>query len=157
MRISILHLMGSLSNHWSIMGIRIGILCQQWHVSHIQTITSTSFKHTMMEMNSLNATMWTIMNIFDDIYFDLNLILLAITMDDISLLLEQEPEPPNFDPLQTIGKYCWLCLPTKPCLPPHLSLPFLTLLIAFCLQTLQIFLFLTISNTSKMMMTIMTW
>ena len=61
-----------------------------------------------MEMNSLDATMWTIMDIFDDIYFDLNLIFLTITMDEVSLLLEQEPALPpyTFDPFQTIGKYC---------------------------------------------------
>ena len=59
-------------------------------------------------MNSLDTTMWTIMDIFDDIYFDLNLILLAITMDEVLTLLEQEPAPPPyiFNPFQTIGKYC---------------------------------------------------
>ena len=92
-----------------------------WHSTNNE---STSLKHTMMEMNSLDATMWTIMDIFDDIYFDLNLILLAITMDKISTLLEQEPAPPYiFNPFQTIGKYCWSCLLTEPHLPPLLSLP----------------------------------
>ena len=59
-------------------------------------------------MNSLDTTMWIIMDIFDDIYFDLNLILLAITMDEVLTLLEQERAPPPyiFDPFKTIGKYC---------------------------------------------------
>ena len=45
--------------------------------------------------------MWIILDIFDDIYFDLKLILLAIEMDDIGELLKTPP----FDPLKTIGKY----------------------------------------------------
>ena len=40
------------------------------------------------------------MDILDNIYFDLNLILFTITMDEILSLLEQEPTPPpyTFDP-----------------------------------------------------------
>ena len=60
-----------------------------------------------MEMNSLNIIMWTILETFNDIFYDLNLILLAINLDEVTSLLEQEPVPPPyiFDPLQTIGKY----------------------------------------------------
>ena len=46
--------------------------------------------------------MWTIMDIFDEIYMDLYLILLAIEMDDIPLLLASPP-PQDFNPLQTFG------------------------------------------------------
>ena len=54
-------------------------------------------------MNPLNSIMFDIIKILDNIYFDWNLILLAIKMDDITALVE--PEPPLFDPLKTIGKY----------------------------------------------------
>ena len=58
-------------------------------------------------MNSLNTIMWTILETFDEIFYDLNLILLAINLDEVVSLLEQEPAPPphTFDPFQTIGKY----------------------------------------------------
>ena len=57
----------------------------------------------MNPSNVLDFTMWTIFDLFDDIYFDLKLILLAIEMDDLVALLE--PEPPTFNPFRTIGKY----------------------------------------------------
>ena len=38
-------------------------------------------------MTYIDDAMWTIMDIFDEIYMDLYLILLAIEMDDISSLL----------------------------------------------------------------------
>ena len=63
-------------------------------------------KYHLTEMNSSNIldfTMWTIFNLFDDIYFDLKLILMAIEMDDLAAFLE--PELPTFDPFRTIGKY----------------------------------------------------
>ena len=56
-----------------------------------------------MEMNPLDSIMFDILEILEDIYFDLNLILLAIKMDDIAALVE--PEPLFFNPLKTIGKY----------------------------------------------------
>ena len=55
-RILILHPMGRLSNHWSIMGIGISILCWWWHLIKLQGVTSTSLIHVAMEMN----TLWTI-------------------------------------------------------------------------------------------------
>ena len=60
-----------------------------------------------MEMNSLNTIMWTILETFDEIFYNLNLILLAINLDEVASLLEQEltPPPHTFDPFQTIGKY----------------------------------------------------
>ena len=45
----------------------------------------------MNPSNILDFTMWTIFDLFDDIYFDLKLILLAIEMDDLAALLEPEP------------------------------------------------------------------
>lgn len=65
--------MGRISNHQGIVGIKIGI----------------------------NA-MWTILDLFDDVYFELKLILLAIEMDNLSALLESVPPPCTFDPFQTI-------------------------------------------------------
>ena len=56
-----------------------------------------------MEMTIINDCMWTIMDIFDEIFWELKLIQLAINMDEIATLLE--PEPPTFDPLRTVGKY----------------------------------------------------
>ena len=69
-------------------------------------MTSTSLKKRM-EMNSLNTIMWTILETFNDIFNNLNLILLVINLDEVASLLEQEPAPLShtFDPLQTIGKY----------------------------------------------------
>ena len=52
-------------------------------------------------MTCIDDAMWIILDIFDDIYFDLNLILLAIEIDKIDKLLKT----PLFDPLQTVGKY----------------------------------------------------
>ena len=50
--------------------------------------------------HSNNTIMWTILETFDKIFYDLNLILLAINMDEVVSLLEQEPAPPSytFDP-----------------------------------------------------------
>ena len=56
-----------------------------------------------MEMTIIDDHMWTIMDIFDEIFWELKLIQLAIKMDDVAALLE--PEPPIFDPLKTVGKY----------------------------------------------------
>ena len=54
-------------------------------------------------MTCIDDAMWDIMDIFDDIFFDLYLILLAIELDDISLLLASPPQ--EFDPLQTFGRF----------------------------------------------------
>ena len=43
------------------------------------------------------------MDIFDEIFWELKLIQLAIKMDEVAALLE--PKPPIFDPLKTVGKY----------------------------------------------------
>lgn len=63
-------------------------------------MTSTS----LTEMNYLNLYMLDIFDQLDNIYFELKLMLLAISMDDIASLVE--PEIPTFDPFKTIGKYC---------------------------------------------------
>ena len=55
-----------------------------------------------MEMTYIDDAMWNIMDIFDDIYFELYLILLAIELDDISSLLASLPSQ-DFDPLRTFG------------------------------------------------------
>ena len=55
-------------------------------------------------MTYIDDAMWEIMDIFDDIYFELYLILLAIELDDISLLLASPP-PLEFDPLRTFGRF----------------------------------------------------
>ena len=56
-----------------------------------------------MEMTTIDDCMWTILDIFDEIYWELKFIQLAINMDEVAALLE--PEPPTFDPLKTFGKY----------------------------------------------------
>ena len=56
------------------------------------------------EMTCIDDAMWDIMDIFDDIFFDLYLILLAIELDDISSLLASPP-PQKFDPLRTFGHF----------------------------------------------------
>ena len=56
-----------------------------------------------MEMTCIDDAMWTILDIFNDIYIDLYLILLAIEMDDIPALLA--PPPQDFDPLRTFGRF----------------------------------------------------
>ena len=53
-------------------------------------------------MTIIDDCMWDIMDIFDDIYFELYLILLAIEPDEISSLLASPP-PLEFDPLRTFG------------------------------------------------------
>ena len=76
-------------------------------VTHWHSINSDiNFHETHYNRNELPRC--NNVDIFDDIYFELNLIRLAITMDEISSLLEQEPAPPPhiFDPFQTIRKYC---------------------------------------------------
>ena len=52
-------------------------------------------------MNDLNTIMWTILETFDNMFYDLNLILLAIKLDEVASLLQQEPVPPpyTFNPL----------------------------------------------------------
>ena len=55
-------------------------------------------------MTYIDDAMWEIMDIFDDIYFELHLILLAIELDDISSLLAFPP-PQEFDPLRTFGRF----------------------------------------------------
>ena len=57
-----------------------------------------------MEMTCIDNAMWTILDIFDDIFMDLYLILLAIEMDDIPSLLASPPSQ-NFDPLKTFGQF----------------------------------------------------
>ena len=57
-----------------------------------------------MEMNSLNNIMWTILDLFDDIFLELEQIQVAINMDDLEGLL-LPPPPQEFDPFRTIGKY----------------------------------------------------
>ena len=52
----------------------------------------------------IDDCVWTIMDIFDDIYFELHLILLAIEMDEISSLLASLP-PQEFDPFRTFGHF----------------------------------------------------
>ena len=55
-------------------------------------------------MTYIDDAMWEIMDIFDDIYFELYLILLAIELDDISSLLASPP-PQEFDPFRTFGRF----------------------------------------------------
>ena len=57
-----------------------------------------------MEMTCINNSMWIILDIFDDIFMDLYLILQAIEMDNIPALLASLPSQ-NFDPLQTFGRF----------------------------------------------------
>ena len=55
-------------------------------------------------MTIIDDRVWTMMDIFDDIYFELHLILLAIELDEISSLLASPP-PQEFDPFRTIGRF----------------------------------------------------
>ena len=55
-------------------------------------------------MTYIDDAMWEIMDIFDDIYFELFSILLAIELDDIPLLLASPP-PQDFDPFRTFGQF----------------------------------------------------
>ena len=48
-------------------------------------------------MNYLRLHDFDIFDQFDDIYFKLKFILLAISMDELSSILEQEPETPYSD------------------------------------------------------------
>ena len=66
-------------------------------------MTSTSMKQNIMEMNDLNLIMLDVLDLFDDFYCDMALIIWAIKMDALSTLLE--PQSNIFDPFQTIGKY----------------------------------------------------
>jgi hypothetical protein len=54
-------------------------------------------KRNQTEMNYLEDNMWTIFDLFDDIYFELKFISMAIRLDELSSLLEQEPEIPISD------------------------------------------------------------
>ena len=65
-------------------------------------MTSKSLKQTLTEMTCINDAMWTIMDIFGEIFLDLYLILLAIEMDDIPSLLASPP-PKEFNPQRTFG------------------------------------------------------
>ena len=56
-------------------------------------------------MNNLDFIWCNIFGQFDDFYCDVALIVWAIKMDNLSSLVEKEPPPYTFDPLQTIGKY----------------------------------------------------
>ena len=55
-------------------------------------------------MTYIDDAMWEIMDIFDDIYFELYLILLAIEVEEISSLLASPP-PQEFDPFRTFGHF----------------------------------------------------
>ena len=55
-------------------------------------------------MTCIDDAMWAILDIFDEIYMDLYLILLAIEMDNIPSLLASPP-PREFNPLQTFGRF----------------------------------------------------
>ena len=57
-----------------------------------------------MEMTCIDDAMWAILDIFNEIYMDLYLILLAIEMDDIPSLLAPPPAQ-DFNPLQTFGRF----------------------------------------------------
>ena len=67
-------------------------------------MTSTSLKQSSTEMTCIDDAMWTILDIFDEIYMDLHLILLAIEMDDIPSLLASPPSQ-DFNPLQMFGRF----------------------------------------------------
>ena len=56
-------------------------------------------------MICLDDIVWTMLDLFDDIYLELEQILAAIERDDLTGLLEPLP-PQEFDPFKTIGKYC---------------------------------------------------
>ena len=56
-------------------------------------------------MNDLNSIMLNIFDLFDNFYSDVALIIWATKMDALASLVEQEPPPYIFNPLQTIGKY----------------------------------------------------
>ena len=70
-------------------------------------------------MTCIDNAMWNIMDIFDDIYFELHLILLAIELDEISSLLASPP-PQDFDPLRTFGRF-WDTMPAYRSLSSSLS------------------------------------
>ena len=55
-------------------------------------------------MNDLNEIMWNIFDLFDEIFWELERIQMAINLDDLEGLL-LPPPPREFDPFQTIGKY----------------------------------------------------
>ena len=55
-------------------------------------------------MTCIDDAMWTILDIFDDIFMDLYLILLAIELDNIPSLLASPPSQ-DFDPLRTFGRF----------------------------------------------------
>ena len=54
-------------------------------------------------MTIIDDCVWTMMDIFDKIFWELKLIQLAINMDELDTLLESDS--PTFDPLKTVGKY----------------------------------------------------
>ena len=54
-------------------------------------------------MTIIDDCVWTMMDIFDEIFWELKLIQVAINMDELATLLK--PESPIFDPLKTVGKY----------------------------------------------------
>ena len=56
------------------------------------------------EMNYFADIMWTISDLFDDIFLELEQIQVAINMDDLEGLL-LPPPPQEFDSFCTIGKY----------------------------------------------------
>ena len=74
-------------------------------VTHWQFIRNNiSFlNYCSTEMTIIDDCVRTIMDIFDEIFWELKLIQLAINMDEVATLLE--PESPAFDPLKTVGKY----------------------------------------------------
>ena len=56
-------------------------------------------------MTCIDDLVWTMLDVFDEIYSDLQAILSAIERDDLAGMLEPPPLQ-EFDPFQTIGKYC---------------------------------------------------
>ena len=55
-------------------------------------------------MTYIDDAMWSIMDLFDEIYLELYLILQAIEEDNISSLLASPP-PQDFNPLQMFGRF----------------------------------------------------
>ena len=83
---------------------------RSWHfppmVTHWHFIKNNiKFPETCYQtaMNDLNSIMLDIFDLFNDFYSDVALIIWATKMDVLALLVEEEPSPYIFNPLQTIG------------------------------------------------------